>query len=61
MMKGEEKKVPKGSEERRGKDADEKRKYIYVLEESEKDVTHTHLFSFSKIINRSPLFFLPVL
>jgi hypothetical protein len=37
-------------------------KNIYVLEGNEKDVTHTHIYSyFLKIINRSPFFFLPVL
>ncbi len=64
MMKGEEKKVPKGSEgwikkKKEGKDAEDERNiYIYVLEESEKDVTYTHLYSFSEIINRFPFFFL---
>jgi hypothetical protein len=39
------------NEERRGKDAEDGKK-LYLLEESEKDVTYTHLFSFLKIINR---------
>ncbi len=58
MMKGEEKKVPKGSggwmEKKRKRCRREKN--IYVLKGSKKDVTHTHLFSVLKIINRS-LFF----
>jgi hypothetical protein len=52
MMKGEKKKVPKGSKGwmKRKKETmpkkGEREKYIYGLEESEKDVTYTSILVF---------------